>query len=90
VGELLLNDGNVIGHRSLIKYYKMNYKPRESRDSVLISQMLAQYRALALPGYSSKIKTSERTRFIAQYAQKQRFRAEKAANSQEHYRAQIM
>ncbi|KAF8931351.1 C2H2 type zinc-finger-domain-containing protein [Dissophora ornata] len=41
--ELILPSGARLGHRSLNKYYRQNVKPEESRDSVLINQLLTHY-----------------------------------------------
>lgn len=46
-GELVMNDGRVIGHRALAVYYRQSLRP-----TALISSLSGVYRALALPGYA--------------------------------------
>ncbi|KAI7854804.1 C2H2 type zinc-finger-domain-containing protein [Circinella umbellata] len=41
--SLVLPNGNVVGHRSLKRYYDQKFKPEDSRDSVLINKLIGQY-----------------------------------------------
>jgi len=68
MGELVMSDGSVIGHRSLKTYYKQNVKPRPSQPSAIVKQMLSTYRSLKLPGYQGQ--TSEQTKSIQSVLQK--------------------
>eukprot|EP00603_Paraphysomonas_imperforata_P004791 CAMPEP_0114443838 /NCGR_PEP_ID=MMETSP0103-20121206/17747_1 /TAXON_ID=37642 ORGANISM="Paraphysomonas imperforata, Strain PA2" /NCGR_SAMPLE_ID=MMETSP0103 /ASSEMBLY_ACC=CAM_ASM_000201 /LENGTH=438 /DNA_ID=CAMNT_0001615297 /DNA_START=76 /DNA_END=1393 /DNA_ORIENTATION=- len=38
IGELILTDGRCVGHRAFRKYYKQQYKPEESRESVVTAR----------------------------------------------------
>eukprot|EP00741_Cyanophora_paradoxa_P011229 tig00020554_g10849.t1 len=45
--ELILEGGQKrIGHRSLAKFYRQRYKPEETRQSVLVNQLVSAYRLL--------------------------------------------
>ncbi|KAL1929553.1 hypothetical protein VTP01DRAFT_1691 [Rhizomucor pusillus] len=41
--SLILPNGNVVGHRSLKRYYDQSFKPEETRESVLINKLIGQY-----------------------------------------------
>ncbi|KAI7862512.1 C2H2 type zinc-finger-domain-containing protein [Spinellus fusiger] len=41
--SLVLPSGAIVGHRSLKRYYDQKLKPEETRDSVLINQLIGQY-----------------------------------------------
>eukprot|EP00455_Lapot_gusevi_P024568 TRINITY_DN2561_c0_g1_i3.p1 TRINITY_DN2561_c0_g1~~TRINITY_DN2561_c0_g1_i3.p1 ORF type:complete len:251 (-),score=59.13 TRINITY_DN2561_c0_g1_i3:36-788(-) len=58
LGEWLMSDGTVIGHRSLLRYYKQKPRSTDQRESVLINMLANQYRLLALPGYSEQERKS--------------------------------
>ncbi|KAI9277207.1 C2H2 type zinc-finger-domain-containing protein [Phascolomyces articulosus] len=49
--HLVLPNGNVVGHRSLKRYYDQKFKPEDSRDSVLINKLIGQYSDMQ--GYQS-------------------------------------
>lgn len=38
IGELILTDGRCVGHRAFRKYYKQQYKPDETRESVIVAR----------------------------------------------------
>jgi pre-60S factor REI1 len=40
LGELMMNNGKVIGTRQMARYYKQRPRPEDTRDSVLINQMV--------------------------------------------------
>jgi len=44
--RLELKDGRVLGHRSLVVYYKQKLRLPESRESVLANKLMAQARLL--------------------------------------------
>lgn len=44
VGELVLKDGSVIGHRSLWKYFKQSFNPRTEVVLSKRKQQINQYR----------------------------------------------
>jgi len=89
IGELIMNDGSVIGHRSMKIYYRQNLKPRPSRHLVLLQQMVSTYRTLQLPGYHPDKNNDGKKAFQA-IMQKQRMKVGVKGNSlQKHFRAQI-
>jgi pre-60S factor REI1 len=42
------SSGKVLGSRDLARYYKQRPKPQETRRSVIVNTIIAQYRALGL------------------------------------------
>jgi len=44
--ELVLSSGARAGHRSLLRYYKQAPRPRETRDSVLLTRIMGEYRMI--------------------------------------------
>lgn len=60
-GELVLSNGNLIGHRDLARVYQQRApRPEETRESVLINQLMARHKALTLAGWRDESKWSER------------------------------
>lgn len=55
--EMTFKDGKSIGHRSLRTYYRQNFRPAETRDSVIVNSLLQQYRTLQLEWHSSRTKS---------------------------------
>jgi pre-60S factor REI1 len=82
--ELILPSGMAVGHRSLRRYYKQRARPQETRQSVLLNQLIRQYNELGVAGirsnkdkdkYRSEIGTKE-----ARIRQHQRTKMMIAAN----------
>eukprot|EP00188_Purpureofilum_apyrenoidigerum_P006023 Plantae.Rhodophyta-Purpureofilum_apyrenoidigerum.ctg8619.p1 GENE.Plantae.Rhodophyta-Purpureofilum_apyrenoidigerum.ctg8619~~Plantae.Rhodophyta-Purpureofilum_apyrenoidigerum.ctg8619.p1 ORF type:complete len:402 (+),score=79.68 Plantae.Rhodophyta-Purpureofilum_apyrenoidigerum.ctg8619:1624-2829(+) len=44
--ELILKSGGRAGHRSMLRYYKQNPRPKETRDSVLLSRVMGEYKLI--------------------------------------------
>mmetsp|Transcript_2849 Transcript_2849/g.8697 ORF Transcript_2849/g.8697 Transcript_2849/m.8697 type:complete len:404 (+) Transcript_2849:128-1339(+) len=44
--ELVLKSGGRAGHRSMLRYYKQNPRPKETRDSVLLGRVMGQYKLI--------------------------------------------
>ena len=44
--SLVLANGSVLGHRDLKIFYKQKFKPKDTRDSVLLHNVLNRYRAI--------------------------------------------
>ncbi|KAJ1904714.1 pre-60S factor rei1 [Coemansia sp. IMI 209127] len=60
-GELILPNGNRVGHRSLQRYYKQTILPeRQEKESVVIHKMLTNY--TEDPEYSTQVATTSRNR----------------------------
>ncbi|KAG5680380.1 hypothetical protein PVAND_009889 [Polypedilum vanderplanki] len=93
--QLVLPSGNVIGHRSLLRYYKQRINPNREivvKKSDKLNKVLSQYRAI---GYSSS-KQEELARKARDIHVMKRTQAKlyaslgiKANKLQKHYRAQV-
>jgi len=44
--QLLFENGKAVGHREYVPYYRQRYRPEDNRDSILISKLSGQYKAL--------------------------------------------
>ena len=44
--ELIFANGKAVGHRQYVTYYRQRSKQTDSRDSIRIAKMVAEYRAL--------------------------------------------
>ena len=91
LGEIKMSNGLVIGTRQLQRYYKQRPRPRDTRESVLISEMVHRYRLLQLPGYTERdyLPTHEpRARQALRWAERQSLRVGMSTNNQKHYRNQ--
>lgn len=86
-GELLMNDGRVLGHRALAVYYRQNLRP-----TALISSLSGAYRALALPGYAQNAAQDRgaQHRFLRKMQHKHMRVGMNGNRLQKHYRLQIM
>jgi hypothetical protein len=73
-GELILSDGSRIGHRHYRKEYEQNTRPVESRESVLIAQMMSRYRMIKQAGFGGRETSTaeEQAKRIVGLANKQR------------------
>ncbi|KAI8144856.1 C2H2 type zinc-finger-domain-containing protein [Fennellomyces sp. T-0311] len=60
--SLVLPNGSVVGHRNLKRYYDQNFKPEDSRDSVLINKLIGQYSDMQ--GYQTPRASSQRGRMM--------------------------
>lgn len=94
--QLVLPSGNVIGHRSLMRYYKQSLNPNRAvavTKSEKLRKVLCQYRALgwtetqkeAVVKKARDIKYMQRIQ--AKYSTQLQFKANKL---QKHFRAQVM
>lgn len=62
-GELVLPNGNRIGHRSLQRYYKQSFMPEiKEKESVVINKMLTNY--AENPEYSNQLVQASRNRAV--------------------------
>ena len=89
VGELVMSNGKVIGSRKMARYYKQRPRLEDSRDAVVINQMVQRYRLLALPGYGERdyLPTHEpRARASLRWAEKNDIHIKFQSNNQRHYR----
>lgn len=74
-GELVMSDGSLIGHRQYVSAYRQNHRTTESRESVQIAKLMAEYKALQLPGFGhDRTKFSENTYRVQKMINKQRMR----------------
>eukprot|EP01092_Planopodium_desertum_P009205 TRINITY_DN3950_c0_g1_i1.p1 TRINITY_DN3950_c0_g1~~TRINITY_DN3950_c0_g1_i1.p1 ORF type:complete len:199 (-),score=25.18 TRINITY_DN3950_c0_g1_i1:106-702(-) len=62
--EVTLPSGKVLGHRSLARYYKQRLRPEEKRESVLITKMMAQYKAIGWHAKEDLKTRRERARIL--------------------------
>mmetsp|Transcript_44254 Transcript_44254/g.71137 ORF Transcript_44254/g.71137 Transcript_44254/m.71137 type:complete len:416 (-) Transcript_44254:95-1342(-) len=86
LGEIVMKDGRVIGHRSLVRYYKQNLKPTDSRNTNLIIKMIRDYRAIGLPGYQQRSKRNEKNRKEVLEANKRFMKMGFKKNKQKHFK----
>lgn len=93
--ELTLPSGAVIGHRSLMKYYKQNLKPEKQlvlAGQSKIKNVIAQYRALGWTGTtgdSAKKKAKDLAYIQRQRSKHQTRLSVKANRFQKHFRDQV-
>lgn len=87
--ELVLSNGNVLGHRSLVPVYRQSLKPEDTRRTARIHALITQHNAgLSVPTYQSKVARKSRQKFIARL-RKAQYKASKVANKQKHFRPQM-
>ncbi|KAF3430679.1 hypothetical protein E2986_06567 [Frieseomelitta varia] len=93
--QLILPSGNVIGHRSLMRYYKQNLNPNRAvavSKSTKLRKILSQYRALGWPETQKEaaIKKARDIKYMqriqAKYSTQLQFKANKL---QKHFRPQV-
>lgn len=93
--QLILPSGNIIGHRSLMRYYKQNLNPNRAvavSKSVKLRKILSQYRALGWPETQKEaaIKKARDIKYMqriqAKYSTQLQFKANKL---QKHFRPQM-
>lgn len=93
--QLILPSGNIIGHRSLLRYYKQNLNPNRAlavSKSTKLRKVLSQYKALgwtetekeAVVKKARDIKYMQRIQ--AKYSTQLQFKANKL---QKHFRPQV-
>jgi pre-60S factor REI1 len=91
--EMTLPTGQKLYHRSLQRYLRQSFKPREQRESVIINKLAAQYRALGWY-QSTAASISKEQKFIQRSERRARFEQVtkvglKANGLQRHFREQI-
>lgn len=86
-GEIFLQDGTIIGHRTLRRAYKQNLHIDDTREEVVIARLEAECRKLMLrkERYQNKHGFSERTRPIWKMQNKRRMQIGIKANKLQHY-----
>lgn len=62
--ELILPSGATVGHRALRVYYRQRTRPQETRQSVLVNQLIRQYNEL---GYLKQKREAQRHSEISRY-----------------------
>jgi len=91
--ELVFTDGKSVGHRSLQVYYRQKVRPNETRDSLIISSLLSQYKQLGWTNTKTgKDGMDKKDLFIkySKWKQARDFKIGVASNKlQKHFRKQI-
>jgi len=62
--ELILPDGKAVGHRSFFLFYKQRLRPPQTQESILINQLLSQYRLLTYDSCSKNSHSSSSNQVI--------------------------
>uniref|UniRef100_A0A7S3YE33 C2H2-type domain-containing protein n=1 Tax=Lotharella globosa TaxID=91324 RepID=A0A7S3YE33_9EUKA len=86
LGEIVMKDGRVLGHRSLARYYKQSLKPRDPKHTDLVTKMIKDYRAIGLPGYHARSKRNEKSRKDVLAANKRFMKLGFKGNKQKHFK----
>lgn len=93
--QLVLPSGNVIGHRSLMRYYKQNLNPNRAvavPKNIKLRKVLSQYRALGWTETQKElvVKKARDIKYMqrvqAKYSTQLQFKANKL---QKHFRPQV-
>eukprot|EP00049_Salpingoeca_infusionum_P017963 m.355191 g.355191 ORF g.355191 m.355191 type:complete len:457 (+) comp17195_c0_seq1:342-1712(+) len=90
--ELVLPDGKRIGHREMKHYYKQRFRKEDTRESVVISRLAAQYKALGHSGFTAPAPLLRRDQARADRKTKRNSlgTALKQNRLQFHYREQVL
>ena len=90
--ELVLPNGNRVGHRSLARYYRQNIKPSDSRELVAVrSKLLNHYRASGLAATPAQLAARKDQHAKWKSQQKERMQVGVKANKlQHHFRLQVL
>lgn len=94
--QLVLPSGNVIGHRSLMKYYKQNLNPNRVAavsKSNKLRNVLLQYRALGWTGVQKEAiaRKARDIKYMQKVQAKYSIKLQVKANKlQHHFRRQVM
>jgi pre-60S factor REI1 len=73
VGELVMSDGSIIGHRSLRNYYKQNLRPVRESES-MVKGLMHSYRAITCGKFGNKSTHNQVTKAQTRFRNKQRMR----------------
>ncbi|GAB5355395.1 hypothetical protein AAMO2058_000201900 [Amorphochlora amoebiformis] len=86
LGEIVMKDGRVLGHRSLVRYYKQNLKPVDTEQPSLVIKIMRNYRAIGMKGYNGRSKRNEKSRKDVLHANKYFMKIGFKKNKQKHFK----
>mmetsp|Transcript_9761 Transcript_9761/g.14662 ORF Transcript_9761/g.14662 Transcript_9761/m.14662 type:complete len:88 (+) Transcript_9761:61-324(+) len=81
-----MKDGRVLGHRSLVRYYKQSLRPVADQPTKLAIRISKEYRAIGLPGYGNRSTRNEKSRKDVLRANKYYMKIGFKKNKQKHFK----